>query len=41
MIAEDVAHFLVGCGRFERDWLVQLDDVCRIVGGGGGETVVG
>ena len=25
-----MAHFLVGCGRFERDWLV--DDVCRIVG---------
>ena len=24
----DVAHFLVGCGVFERDWLVQLDGVC-------------
>ena len=23
----------MGCGGFERDWLVQLDDVCRIVGG--------
>ena len=31
-VAEDVAHFLVGCGGVERDWLVQLDDVCRIVG---------
>ena len=29
---EDVAHFLVGCGEFERDWLMLLDDVCRIVG---------
>ena len=21
-----MAHFLVGCGKFERDWLVLLDD---------------
>ena len=27
-----MAHFLVGLGEFERDRLVQLDDVCRIVG---------
>ena len=26
-----MAHFLVGCGEFERDRLVLLD-VCRIVG---------
>ena len=31
-VREDVAHFLVGCGKFERDRLVLLDDVCRIVG---------
>ena len=31
-VEKDVTHFLVGCGGFERDWLVQLDDVCRIVG---------
>ena len=31
-VGEDVAHFLVGCREFERDWLVLLDDVCRIVG---------
>ena len=31
-IVEDVAHFLVGYGEFERDRLVLLDDVCRIVG---------
>ena len=31
-VGEDVAHFLVGCVEFERDWLVLLDDVCRIVG---------
>ena len=30
-VGEDVA-FLVGCGEFERDRLVLLDDVCRIVG---------
>ena len=41
-VEEDVAHFLVGCGGFERDWRVQLDDVCRIGGGGGGgQRVVG
>ena len=27
-----MAHFLVGCGEFERDRLMLLDDVCRIVG---------
>ena len=27
-----VAYFLVGCGEFERDQQVLLDDVCRIVG---------
>ena len=26
-----LAHFLFVCGEFERDWLVLLDDVCRIV----------
>ena len=31
-VAQDVAHFLVGCGEFERGRLVLLDDVCRIVG---------
>ena len=31
-VGEDVAHILVGYGEFERDRLVQLDDVCRIVG---------
>ena len=31
-VGEDVAHFLIGCGEFERDQLVLLDDVCRIVG---------
>ena len=31
-VGEDVAHFLVGCGEFERGGLVLLDDVCRIVG---------
>ena len=30
-VGDDVAHFLVGW-EFERDWLVLLDDVCRIVG---------
>ena len=30
-VGEDVAHFLVGCGKFERDQLVMLDDVCKIV----------
>ena len=29
---EDVAHFLVVYGEFERDQLVLLDNVCRIVG---------
>ena len=28
----DETHFLVGCGEFERDRLMLLDDVCRIVG---------
>ena len=28
-----MAHFLVGCRGFDRDWLVKLDDECRIVGG--------
>ena len=32
-VEEGVAHYLVDCWGFERDWLVQLDDVCRIVGG--------
>ena len=32
-VGEDVAHFLVGCGEFERDRLVLLDDAYRIVGG--------
>ena len=31
-VGEGVAHFLVGCGEFEREGLVLLDDVCRIVG---------
>ena len=31
-VGEDIAHFLVGCGEFERDGLVLLEDVCRIVG---------
>ena len=31
-IGEDVAHFLVVWGEFERDGPVLLDDVCRIVG---------
>ena len=31
-VREDVAHFLVGCGEFERDQLVLLDDVCQIGG---------
>ena len=31
-VGEDIAHFLVGCGEFERDRLVLLDNVCRIVG---------
>ena len=31
-VKEDVAHFLVGCGEFERDQLVLLDGVCRIMG---------
>ncbi len=26
-VEEDVAHFLVGCGEFERDQQVLLDDV--------------
>ena len=30
-VGEDVAHFLVGCGQFERYQLVLLDDVCRTV----------
>ena len=30
-----MAHFLVGCGGFERDWLVLLNDVCRVVGARG------
>ena len=36
-VGEDVAHFLMGCGEFERDGLVLLDDVCRI----GDQRVVG
>ena len=28
-VGEDVAHFLVGYGDFERDRQVLLDDVCR------------
>ena len=31
-VREDVADFLVDCGGFERDRLVLLDDVCRIMG---------
>ena len=29
---EDVAHFLMGLGEFERDRQMLLEDVCRIVG---------
>ena len=32
IVGNDVGHFLVGCGEFERDRLVLLDDVYRIVG---------
>ena len=32
VVGEDVAHFLVGCGEFERNRLVLLFEVCRIVG---------
>ena len=40
-VGEDVTilHLLVGCEEFERDRLLQLDDVYRIVGGGGAESV--
>ena len=31
-VGEDVTHFMVGCGGFERDWLMLLDDMCIIVG---------
>ena len=31
-VGVDEAYFLVGCGEFERDRLVLLDDVCRILG---------
>ena len=31
-VGEDWAHFLLGCGKYERDRLVPLDNVCRIVG---------
>ena len=31
-VGEDVSHFLVGCGKFERDRLVLLDEVRQIVG---------
>ena len=31
-VGEGVAHFLVGCGESERDRLVLLEEVCRIVG---------
>ena len=31
-IEEDVVHFLVGCGEFERYQLVLLGDVFRIMG---------
>ena len=30
-VGEGVAHFLLSCGLFERDRLVLLDDVYRIV----------
>ena len=33
-VGEDVAHFLVSCTEFERDWQVLLDDVSRIVESG-------
>ena len=29
---ENVAHFPMGCGEFEKDRLVQLDDLSRILG---------
>ena len=31
-VEEDVAHFLLGCGEFERDRLVLLDNVQNCVG---------
>ena len=31
-VGEDMAHFLVSCGEFERERLALLDDVYRIVG---------
>ena len=34
-VGEDVGYFLVGCGEFERDRLVLLDEACR------GQKVVG
>ena len=33
-VGEDVVYFLMGCGEFERDRQVQLDDVGRIVRAG-------
>ena len=30
-VGEDVAYLLVGCGKFERDRQVLLDDMCRIM----------
>ncbi len=35
-VGEEMVHFLIGCGEFERDSQVLLDDVCRIVEVGGG-----
>ena len=31
-VGADVDHLLVGCGEFERDWKVLLEDVSGIVG---------
>ena len=30
-VGEDVGDLLVGCGEFEGDGLLLLDDVCRII----------
>ena len=30
-VGVDAAHFLAVCGKFEKDWLVLLQYVCRIV----------
>ena len=32
-VMENMAHFMEDCGEFERDRLVLLDGVCRIMGG--------